>query len=101
MEEQKDEVEQLVAYYLEESKKTRKLIAISSITISALGVFLLGYYTYIVTNDINMLRSVLVGIFSSIGLILIAILMWRNEKQSEQKTKEIYEKYQKEKEQIP
>ena len=101
MEEKQDEVETLVNYYLEQSKKTRKLIAVSSLMISALGIFLLMYWTYVVTQDIDMLRSVLLGIFSSIGLILIAYMMWINEKKSEQTTKEIYEKYKKEKETTP
>lgn len=93
MEEKQDEVEALVTYYLEQSKKTRKLIAISSIMTSALGIFLLAYWMYVVINGMATFSSVALGILSSIGLILVAYLMWRNEKKSERATKEIFERY--------
>ncbi len=97
MEEEQDEVEKLVTDYLEQSKKTRKLVNIMALLISCLGVFTLGYWMYGLTQNINTLRSVIFGLLSSIGMIVVAVLMWRNEKRSEEGTRAILERYKKEK----
>ena len=98
MNEEQDEVEKIVHEYLEQTKTTIKLVGLSALMIGGLGIFMFGYWLYQIWLNVSLAKGVLLGLAVSIGLIIIAIAMWRNEKRAMKKTKELLEKYVKQKE---